>query len=865
MLEQFFYVIDRVHRMREIMRVTGLVQGIGFRPFVAETAEKLNITGWVRNTEGLVTILADGDESAIEEMIRIIREKPPVGAWIEDVRVEEICEDGESDGANDGEYDSKYDVESRDGRQAGAFRIIKSNHEALSSYTVLPADIATCDRCLAEMHDPTNRRYRHPFISCTACGPRYSIIDEIPYDRDHISMRIFDMCPDCENEYTKKGNIRRHAQTIACRDCGPRLGFEVITDAALKKDPEIKPDAISYAESYAALDTADDDRCLKEAIRLLNDGAILAIKDIGGYHLACSPFEKKAVEALRAIKGRESKPFAVMFADMDALKRYCLADEDEEGLLTSPARPIVLVKKRDKAASPMCQAVCGTSPDIGAMLPCNPLQALLTEACGPLIMTSANITGEIITTDDDKMKSWMEEASGKTGVSLAVLSNDRPIVTPLDDSVMKVVNGRQQFIRRARGYVPLPISLPVSRKVISGRTGGHCILAAGGDLKSCFGYYVGIDKDYGRAYLSQHLGDLDELGCMRQYDHELKRMSRLFGFDADMVATDKHPGYESVRYFAESTGRAGQAGQSAARHVMVQHHKAHVASVVAEHGLTGKVIGFAFDGTGYGDDGTVWGSEVFTFEIPETDGMAEGCSGRNAVKIDRIAHLAPVRLIGGDEGARNADTILCGYLREIAGVNAANMTDLLPDKYDMIGKAIDAGLNTITSTSMGRLFDAVSAMLGICHYNSYEGQAAMELENEAAGAGDACPLGMEIIERVNQGYDKANAGVELIMDTGILFAGIADALDRGVDRGSIARGFIIAVSDAIVEISRRVRERDEGYNKVALSGGTFLNRILLEDLEPKLLREGFEVYRNEQVPPGDGGLCLGQMYLAMNG
>jgi hydrogenase maturation protein HypF len=764
--------------------VKGLVQGIGFRPFVARQAEELRLTGWVRNTKGIVTVLATGEGQQMEELIRRMEQQPPEGARVE-----------------------KIDTEELPLQPFVQFSIIESRKEPEADrggLPVLPADLPTCGRCAREMKDPANRRYRYPFISCTACGPRYSILEEIPYDREHISMKKYPMCPACAEEYRSPGNMRRHAQTIACKDCGPRLVFEEIPgDSGQSQPPQ---------QSGAALSAA---------IRHLQNGGILAVKDIGGYHLAAAPFSPETVQQLRRIKGREKKPFAVMFPDTASVREFCRMDPAEEELLCSPPRPIVLLRKRPEGKH-FCEEVCGSSPDVGAMLPCNPVQILLTEAVGPLIMTSANLSGGLLFTEEEPMRRWLEQAfqgiepDGKP-VRLGMLSHDRPIETPLDDSVLRLVCGKQQTLRRGRGMVPEPIPFPSNR----------ALLAGGGDLKACFCY-----TGEGKAYLSQHLGDLFEESCFAAYQKELVRMKRLFGFAPEQTVCDRHPGYRSAGYYQGEAQRNRQKPP-----VQIQHHKAHVASVIAEHDLKGKVTGFAFDGTGFGDDGTIWGSEVFLW-----DGKT----------MERRAHLKPVRLMGGDEGAKNADTILYGYLASLPEETERALTQQISfstERYGIVKKAIGLGVNCVQSTSMGRLFDAVSAGLGICHYNSYEGEAAIELENCAATTEEVVPLSF--------GFQNEPATGQLLLDADPLFRGIAEALAGKKPIPAIARGFLFALAQAIAEISKQM-----GNRQIALSGGTFLNRILLEQVNVRLEEQGYEVYRNEQIPPGDGGLCLGQAYLA---
>lgn len=780
--------------------VQGLVQGIGFRPFVAELAEQLHIEGWVRNTNGIVTILARAEDATIAQLMEKIKSEAPVGAVVEHMDWEAVSI-----------ADENADLPKI---QDNRFVILESNKTVCESpletkqqtktYPLIPADLPTCDHCRQELQDKNNRRYRHPFISCTVCGPRYSIIREIPYDREHIVMDRFPMCPKCQEEYLSKGNIRRHAQTIACKECGPTLSF--LWDNGTDR---------IHLENELAIQAAIDH---------IKQGGILAIKDIGGFHLAVNPFNETAIDRLRILKGREAKPFAVMFSSVDGVEEYCSLDDKEKDLLLSPARPIVLLRKKEQGKA-LHEKVCGTSPDIGAMLPCNPVQILLAEAFEPLIMTSANVTGALITTANEQMEQWLADG-------VAILEHDRPILTPLDDSIVRIVNGKKQTLRRARGLVPLAIPFPEEEE----------IFATGGDLKSVFCYTGG-----GRAYLSQHLGDLEEESCFAEFVKQTKRMKQLFGFEPLRWSTDWHPGYRSVAFAKEHAKELPLYN--------IQHHKAHVASVIAEHDLKGTVLGFAFDGTGYGDDGTIWGSEVFLWS--NTDGTGY-C-------MKRMAHLTPVLLMGGDEGTKNADTILYGYLSYVLKQQKDNRLQKALEQLEqsdrinlkrlgIVESAIRHQINCVTSTSMGRLFDAISALLGICHYNSYEGQAPIELENLATTVEAGYPLHIAIY--------RDCTGYTWQLDTTELFYEIIMALANGYPTNQLARGFIEAVADAVVALSKHITEEEDQTNQVVLSGGTFLNRILLERTILQLEAENFCVFRNEEVPPGDGGICLGQAYLA---
>ncbi|MCD8147736.1 MAG: carbamoyltransferase HypF [Clostridiales bacterium] len=732
----------------QFIQVLGMVQGVGYRPFAARLCEELGLTGSVANNGGIVELTVTGEPSALDALARRLMEDAPPNArggqiWREDRPL------------------TQFD------------RVAIAPSQTSSPLPpLLPPDLPTCPRCAAELRDPDNRRYRYPFISCVSCGPRYSILERLPYDRPNVTMGDFSLCPDCQREYTALGDIRRHAQTIACHSCGPVL----LLDTAQGRQQR--------------------EEALQAGISLLQKGGIVAVKDIGGYHLACLPGDETACLRLRQLKGREKKPFAVLFADIEQIRAYCVLSQEETDLLNSNPRPIVLLHKRpEKDFAPAC---CGESREIGAMLPCNPLQILLAEACGPLVMTSANRSGAPMVIDDGEMLSWLRQ--GLDGV----LWHRRRILTPLDDSVTRVVVGAPQLFRRARGYVPEPVSVPSA--------GGQVIFAAGGDLKACFCLLQGE-----RAYLSQHFGDLEDVDACDTRQKEIRRMERLTGLWPTLAAVDLHPAYLS---------RQGLEGLPV---VEVQHHHAHAASVMAEWNLTGPVLGVAFDGTGYGTDEAVWGSEFLL------------CQG---AEYQRVGHLDYVTLLGGDEGARNADTILCGYLRQ-AGLSR-------PDsRFRAVSAALDNGLNAVRSSSMGRLFDAAAALLGICSYNGYEGECAIALENAAAGVSTCPALAVPLREEKGR----------LLGDAAGLIAQLWDKKRGGEDPAALALAFHRALVDYVVQTACWVRVRF-GVEQVALSGGTFQNRLLLEGARQALEAQGFAVYWNQKVPSGDGGLCLGQAWVA---
>lgn len=736
--------------MTRLITVLGVVQGVGYRPFVARLAEELGVRGTVKNSGGIVEIAAEAEPEAMERFLHGLRHRAPHGAQVARLLVAES-------------RDLKFD----------GFKIIESERQNEET-PLFPPDLPICEDCMRELYSPDDRRYGYPFISCVACGPRYSILNRLPYDRCNITMAQFPMCEACETEYTTNTR-RRHAQTISCHDCGPQLLFQ---------------------SGGKRLEKAE---ALKEGIRLLRSGAVLALKGIGGYQFACDPKDGTAVEKLRLLKRRDKKPFAVMFPSLGGIKAVCAVSREEETLLTSSARPIVLLRKTKEL---FCPAVSGESRFLGAFLPCTGLHQLLTDACGPLVMTSGNLTNEpILTKDGEALSLSSEYLSG-------VLYHTREIVTPLDDSVARVVCGAPQLIRRSRGYVPMPLFLE--------QKAPEPVLAMGGDLKACFCL---MSKN--RAYLSQHFGDMEEYAVSKTYRANLTRMEQIFHLAPRAVACDRHPGYQTAQL-------AGALGLPVMK---IQHHHAHAASVMAEHGLE-SCIGVAFDGTGFGTDGKIWGGEFLL------------CRG---AEFTRAGHLRYVSLCGGDQSAKDAAlTALC-YLA--AGGEA------VPDsRAALVNAALRAGVNTCESSSMGRLFDAVSAILKIRTQNTYEGECAIALENAAAAAqaaGEApAPLSMR--------FEETPEG--LLLDQASLVGNVYRAVRGGAAAGAVALGFHLALANAVLAVCRNLREKS-GENNVALSGGVFGNLILTEECVRLLRADGFRVYWNREVPCGDGGICLGQAWL----
>ncbi len=735
--------------------VLGIVQGVGYRPFVARLAQQLNITGTVKNSGGIVEIAAAGEEQAIDDFVHRLKSCPPEGASVQQVITTPLPE-----------------------QRFSGFVIVPSS--PMSGETpLIPPDLPMCETCRRELYEKDDRRAQYPFISCVACGPRYSIIEVLPYDRENITMRQFEMCDACAQEYRQMGNRRCHAQTIACHDCGPQLILQL-------------PEGAHHR-----------DEALAKAITLLMEGKVLAVKGIGGYQFACLPSHTEAVERLRLLKHREKKPFAVMFPSIGMLQDDCEVTAREEALLLSSARPIVLLKPK---VNGFCKSVGGESRFIGAFLAYTPLHQLLTDACGPLVMTSGNLTAEPIITHDEEMLSL------RSPYLTGVLYNLRRIVTPLDDSVARVVCGREQLIRRSRGYVPLPIILTQQAK--------QPVLAMGGDLKAGFCLYQN-----NRAYLSQYFGDMESFAVSRAYEAGLTHMRGLFGIHPQLIAHDLHPGYLTTQLAKRLTS------SGSIKAVAIQHHHAHAASVMAEHGLS-SCIGVVFDGTGYGTDGAVWGGEFLL------------CKG---TAYERKAHLRYVSLCGGDRVAKNAALAAQCYLY-------AAGEPCMDETFSTVKAALINGVNVSSSSSMGRLFDAVSAMLELKVENSFEGECAIALENCAAACEEAGILPFTLHCAIT--YDEMG----ITIDQAGLFQAVYKAYRGGADKRALALGFHRSIAEMVLKICIYLRS-ESGENTVALSGGVFANLLLVSDCVQCLEKAGFEVYLNSAVPTNDGGICLGQAWL----
>ena len=794
--------------MRAQITVLGVVQGVGFRPFVAECARTLSLRGSVCNSGGVVRIEAYGTKEAMEELVHRLRSCAPPAARVDRVIVEKEREAG---------------AEPED------FLIVESEAENGADLPLIPPDLPICADCLAELKNPENRRFRYPFISCTACGPRYSILEAIPYDREHISMREYAMCPECGREYRQPGGRRQHAQTISCRDCGPQL--------ILSGREDFSSGSAGMASGLTS------DAALSEAVRILKEGGILAVKGIGGYQFACRPDREETVCRLRLLKGREKKPFAVMFPSLDGangIRAFCRVSRQEEALLVSAARPIVLLERSGQDA--FCPSLCAESRYLGAFLPYTGLHQLLTEEAGPLVMTSANATDDpIFTKEEELAELWERFPHALDGAAW----NTRRIVTPLDDSLMRITAGHVQMLRRSRGFVPSPVYLHEREcgPVFSAKKERKEVLAFGGDLKSAFCLAAGE-----RAYLSQYLGDMENFRVYQNFRKELDRMKTLFGVRPQKLVCDLHPGFSTTRLAEETAARSGLPL------LQVQHHHAHAASVMAEHGLE-RCIAVIFDGTGYGTDGHIWGGEFL---------VCEGAS------FQRCGHLEEIPLTGGDASSKDASLTAACHLAFLSEGKDVSFSRTVAPKVELVRKALKFGINVQQSSSMGRLFDAVSALLGIRDFNSYEGECAIALENAAWKERKRREERPENGARERElPFPIREEGEMLIADRRTLLEVLLRELSEEGECGikperaqALALAFHEALARMVLAMCRRLRERT-GIRQIALSGGVFANVLLQERCRALLEADGFSVYVNEQVPGNDGGICLGQAWIAL--
>ncbi len=743
------------------IRVRGVVQGVGFRPFVFRLAQANTLAGWILNDEDGVEIHLEGAESSLKSFVHSLREERPPAACITAIDVQT----GESAGFT-------------------AFTIRDSRRSGHPTVRISP-DLPVCEDCLEELFDPLNPRSGYPYINCTNCGPRYSVILSLPYDRGNTTMRAWPLDKYCEEQYKDPADRRFHAQPVACPACGPHF----------------------------TLQTADqivrgDDAAIGRAVELLKAGAILAVKGLGGYHLACDARNQTAVEAMRARKYRKDKPFALMVRSLEQAGTLLDLSPEGESLLTSNARPIVIARARVHFP--------GVSPendDLGVMLPYAPLHYLLFDCGAPevLVMTSANRSNEPIAYRDEDA---LEQLAG---IADAFLIGERPIARRVEDSIARAGTFGPVILRRSRGYAPGAVTtVPVA----------HSILATGADLKNAITLVVD-----GQAMVSQHIGDLDQYPAFQAFRETIVDLVSMYGvsFEDLIVAHDAHPQYRSSLHAIELGG-----GQMHA----IQHHRAHIASVLAERAAWDKrVLGISFDGTGYGDDGTIWGGEIFAGSI------ADG--------FDRVAHLRPASLPGGDSAARYPVQAAAGFLTNVDGLPDLHAEPFgFPDRYWAAEEMVRRKVRTFTTTSVGRLFDAGAALLGFAREVTFEGQAAMWLEHLANAAGDVEPYSFPFLDGE--------------LDYRPLLVSIAQDRSRGRDPAECARAFHRGLARGIWDAAAVLCEKLE-LDTIVLSGGVFQNELLLHDLKSLSAGKRVDIWINHLVPPNDGGISLGQAALAAFG
>ena len=750
---------------RVSVRIRGVVQGVGFRPFVYRAACAAGLQGWVRNESGAVAIEAQGESAAVARFLTVLREQIPAQARVEEWEVRELAASPPEPG--------------------GGF-VIDVSRQQTAPQPAIPADLATCEACLGEVFDPGQRRYGYPFTNCTLCGPRWSIIRRMPYDRLRTSMHAFAMCGACAAEYGAAADRRFHAQPIACPVCGPQVQLL----------------------SAAGEPRAGGQAALQATLQLLVDGRIVAVKGLGGFQLIADATRADTIRTLRARKRRPDKPLAVMLADLTEVQRYCQVSPQEAAELASPAAPILLLARREKPdGPPLAEPLAPGNPYLGVMLPATPLHHLLARGFGRAILcTSGNVS-------DEPMAIRTDQAIRDLGrIADRILTHNRPIVRPVDDSVGHVVGERFQILRRARGYAPLPLRMAHTLPPV---------LAVGGHLKNTVAISLGRE-----VVMGSHVGDLDNAGAVEVHCRAVEDLVDFFDFQPECVASDLHPDYASTRQAEHWSQRWG------VPLVGVQHHHAHVASCMAEHGLSGPVLGIAWDGTGYGPDGTVWGGEFLL------------CEGGH---FERVAHLRPFPLPGGDRAARQPRRSALGLLFALGYRQAGPPLDAWFEREELrpLLQALDRpGLFPQTS-SLGRLFDAVAAIAGLPLHVSFEGQAAMGLEFAAdpdCQEAYSIPLGEERPALANWGP---------------LVRAVLSDRAAGLPVSQIAAKFHNGLAELALAVACR-----NGEAQVVLSGGCFQNRRLTERVEQRLSAAGFEVFIHRRVPPGDGGIALGQIWLA---
>jgi hydrogenase maturation protein HypF len=746
--------------------VRGVVQGVGFRPFVYQLAVKHNLRGWVRNTSEDVKIEVEGGARDIERFMDGLREQSPPLAHIEAIAVE-------------------------NGPPAGYAKFeIKASTAVAGKYQLVSPDIATCPDCLREIFDPADRRYRYPFTNCTNCGPRFTIIADIPYDRPNTTMKAFKMCPECQKEYDNPLDRRFHAQPNACPVCGPQLE---LTDAR--------------GENIVCADI------ISKTGELLREGKVVAVKGLGGFLLACDATSERAVRRLRQRKNRPAKPLAIMVTDLDKARQHCEINDAEAGLLASPGSPIVLMKWREDSS--ISKAVAPGLRYLGVMLPYTPLHHLLLRETGiPLVMTSGNISEEPIAQDNDEALRRLGE------IADYFLRHNRDIYARFDDSVMTVEDGETRPVRRARGYAPYPVHLPYKSRQV---------LGCGAEEKNTFC----LTRD-NFAFVSQHIGDMENLETLEHFTNTIELYQKLFRIKPEIIAHDMHPEYLPTRYAREL------AEKEKIPLVPVQHHHAHIASCLADNGIKGPAIGVSFDGTGYGADGRIWGGEFLVADYEQ---------------YQRMAYIEYLPLPGGALAIKRPYRTAIGYLLALgidAGRELPPFTRADEVELKIIQDQIEKNINTPSTSSMGRLFDVVSALTGVRCVIEYEAQAAIDLETCASRAYDETGgYPFSVIKQEGMSIVKIHD----------LMTAIIDDLHYNTGQAVIAARFHNTVARMIVELCQAISS-ETGLNEVALSGGVFQNRLLLAKARAQLESAGLTVYTHHQVPCNDGGISLGQVAIA---
>ncbi|NEO26058.1 MAG: carbamoyltransferase HypF [Kamptonema sp. SIO4C4] len=753
-----------MHRIS--ITIHGIVQGVGFRPFIYNLATELNLTGWVNNSAQGVFIEAEGEQQTLEQFVTRIQQEKPPHSCIQSLETVWLTPVG---------YETFKIRESTTGQKT----------------TLVLPDLATCSDCLAELFDQKNRRYHYPFINCTHCGPRYSIIKTLPYDRPQTTMAHFPLCEQCQQEYENPRNRRFHAQPNACATCGPQLQFWETTGEVTETE-------------YAAL---------LKTVAQLQDGKILAVKGLGGFHLMVIAENEDAVNRLRQRKQRPDKPFAVMYPNLEAVKADCQVSELEAELLESAEAPIVLLWKTRELPG-----IAPQNPNLGVMLPYTPLHHLLMAELGvPVVATSGNFTNEPICIDEQEALTRLQD------IADGFLVHNRPIVRPVDDSIVRVMGGEATLMRRARGYAPLPLSVPNTGQ-------SEAILAVGAHLKNTVAFATPASPD-SRIFLSQHIGDLETPQAFAAFEHTIESFSQLYELHPEVIACDAHPDYLSTQYAKQLSGKV----------IPVQHHLAHVYASLGEYQLLDKtVLGVAWDGTGYGLDGTIWGGEFLRV------------SGAN---WQRVAHLRQFPLVGGDRAAkeprRSALGLLYARFGEELWENTALqpfLTAFTPQELSLLRQSLQKKINTVLTSSVGRAFDGVASLLNLCQRTSFEGQAAMALEFVIeAGITEQYPV-------------EIRATTPLEIDWSPWLAGILADIAQETPQGVIAAKFHNSLIDSIAAIAHKIE-----VDALILTGGCFQNQYLTETTIQALKQQGITSYWNTKIPPNDGSIALGQaIYAQLN-